>query len=93
MLVIVAYDIADKRRLRRVMKLMENYGSRRQKSVFECVLNERRFLALRSKMSELIDPEDDRVCYYHLCAACEKRIEGISEREHPVPKREDYVIV
>ena len=34
MLVVVAYDIADKRRLRRVMKLMENYGSRRQKSVF-----------------------------------------------------------
>lgn len=61
MLVVVAYDIADKRRLRRVMRLMENYGSRRQKNVFECNLNERRFLALRSKMSELIDPEDDRL--------------------------------
>ena len=93
MFVVVAYDIADKRRLRRVMKLMEDYGSRRQKSVFECELQERHFVELRSKISELIDPEDDRVCYYHLCAACKKRIEGISECEHPVPEHEDYVIV
>ncbi len=93
MFVVVAYDIADARRLRRVMKVMENYGSRRQKSVFECELPERRFVELRSKLSEVIDPEDDRVCYYPLCAACKKRIEGISEREHPVPKREEYVIV
>lgn len=93
MFVVVAYDISNPRRLRRVMKLMVNYGVRRQKSVFECELNERRFVALRSKMSELIDAEDDRVCYYHLCAACKERIEGISDCEHPIPSREDYVIV
>ncbi len=93
MFVVVAYDIADKRRLRRVMKVMENYGTRRQKSVFECELNDRRFVDLRAKISEEIDPEADRVCYYTLCAACKKRIEGISDHEHPIPKREDYAIV
>ena len=93
MFVVVAYDISDKRTLRRVMKLMVSYGSRRQKSVFECDLDERRFVELRSKISALIDSEDDRVCYYHLCEACVKRIEGISEHEHPIPSHEDYVIV
>ena len=93
MFVVVAYDVSDKRTLRRVMKLMVNYGTRRQKSVFECELTEKRFVELRSKISACIDAETDRVCYYHLCAACKERIEGIGEHEHAVPKREDYVIV
>lgn len=93
MFVVVAYDVSDKRTLRRVMKMMVNYGVRRQKSVFECELTEKRFVELRSRISSLVDEETDRVCYYHLCASCKKKIEGITKYEHDVPKQEAYVIV
>ena len=69
-----------------------SYGNR-SLTQFECELDDRRFVDLRAKISEEIDPEADRVCYYTLCAACKKRIEGISDHEHPIPKREDYAIV
>ena len=93
MFVVVAYDISDKRTLRRVMKLVEGYGVRRQKSVFECDLDERRFVELRGRLSEMIDPAEDRVCYYHLCASCRERIEGLTEHEHPAPRKGGYTIV
>ena len=41
MLILVTYDIADPRRLRRVAKVSEGFGRRVQKSVFECELDER----------------------------------------------------
>ena len=93
MFIVVAYDICDKRTLRRVMKLVESYGVRRQKSVFECDLSERRFVELRGRMSALIDPEEDRVCYYHLCAACRQRIEGLAEHEHPALRKSEFTLV
>jgi CRISPR-associated protein Cas2 len=36
---LIAYDIANPRRLRRVIKLMESYGERLQYSVFLCDLS------------------------------------------------------
>ncbi len=43
---LVVYDIADPKRLRRVAKVMEGYGVRVQKSVFECDLGD----AARARM-------------------------------------------
>lgn len=36
---LIAYDIADPKRLRRVIKIMESYGERLQYSVFLCDLS------------------------------------------------------
>lgn len=40
MFIVVAYDIIDDKRRNRVAKTMEDYGTRVQYSVFECVLEE-----------------------------------------------------
>jgi CRISPR-associated protein Cas2 len=75
MFVVVAYDIVDDRKRLRVAKLMKQYGVRVQKSVFECILDDRRYLKMKAEIEKLIDWEDDGVRYYILCAGCVKNIE------------------
>lgn len=41
MLTLVTYDVGDRRALRRTAKLLNTFGTRVQKSVFECHLSER----------------------------------------------------
>jgi CRISPR-associated protein Cas2 len=75
MFVVVAYDIVDDRKRLRVAKLMKSYGVRVQKSVFECILDDRRYLKMKEQVEKLIDWEDDGVRYYILCAGCVKNID------------------
>jgi len=46
-LIVVAYDIIDDKRRNRVAKTMEDYGTRVQYSVFECVLEEEKGMSER----------------------------------------------
>lgn len=65
---LVAYDIADKRRLRRVAKLMERFGVRVQKSVFECALPPAAVAQMVDGATKLIDPDVDGIRIYPLQA-------------------------
>ncbi|MEB3205702.1 MAG: CRISPR-associated endonuclease Cas2 [Candidatus Sericytochromatia bacterium] len=75
MFVVVTYDIQDDRRRARVAKRMEDFGTRVQFSVFDCVLDERRFLDMRHILSTLIDPTADSVRLYRLCARCRGQLD------------------
>lgn len=71
MLYLVSYDVstetpAGRKRLRQVAHLCENYGIRVQSSVFECVMNEETFIALRKQLSDVIDEEKDSLRFYRL---------------------------
>ena len=57
---IAAYDIASARRLRAALKILLGYAVGRQKSVFECELDQARWAELCERMEELIDPAEDR---------------------------------
>ena len=58
---LVAYDISSPKRLRKVAKLMELYGTRVQRSVFECQLSENMLLVLIYQLKAIIKPRRDRV--------------------------------
>jgi CRISPR-associated protein Cas2 len=75
MLTIVAYDIADHKRLARVAKVCEDYGVRVQYSVFECRLEADRFDDFWLELQLEIDPDEDRLVAYKVCAACSRQIE------------------
>lgn len=67
--VLVTYDIETTtpegvRRLDRVAKICESYGSRAQKSVFECRLSETRLEQLVVELADQIDPHADSVHLY-----------------------------
>jgi CRISPR-associated protein Cas2 len=75
MFIVIAYDIVDNRQRLRLAKVLGNYGQRVQKSVFECQIDDRRYLAMRKEIDKLIDPEQDSVRYYFLCSRCRGNIE------------------
>ncbi len=60
-LYIVAYDISDDRRWRRVFKTMQAYGSWIQLSVFQCRLSSRYRAELEARLRTLISEGDDHV--------------------------------
>lgn len=63
---LVSYDIADPKRLRRVSKTCEAFGSRIQYSVFECPLDDVRFEKLKAELHDTIHHEDDQVLFISL---------------------------
>lgn len=66
-MLLVCYDIIDDRRRAKVARMLEGYGERVQKSVFECYLDPRREAELRRELARLADAACDRVRFYTLC--------------------------
>jgi len=60
-LYIVAYDISDQKRWRRLFKLMNGYGQWLQLSVFQCRLDPRRLAELKTGIAEIIRQGHDHV--------------------------------
>jgi CRISPR-associated protein Cas2 len=70
---LVTYDVREPRRLRRVAKHLEGYGSRIQYSVFRCRLRPRELERLQWELTRLMEPEDD-LLIIGLCGDCARRI-------------------
>ena len=58
---IVAYDISDAKRLRRVFKKMNGFGEPLQYSVFACDLSRKERVLLEESLTEIINLKEDRV--------------------------------
>ena len=81
-MVLITYDVntetaAGKTRLRKVAKQCVNYGRRVQNSVFECILDNARWIALKSILSDLIDVEVDSLRFYFLGNRYQTKIEHL----------------
>lgn len=63
---LVSYDISHPKRLRRVAKTLESYGTRLQYSVFECPLDGLRLEKLKATLWEIIHHEADQVLFVSL---------------------------
>ena len=85
MFVAVCFDISSDRTRRRATKVLEAYGTRVQKSVFECHIGERQFVDLRHRISQIGLGEKDLVRYYILCRACRAKVEFTGG---PAPRKE-----
>ena len=59
--VYVMYDITDNRRRYRMVKLLEGYGRRIQKSVFEFTLTKKKYHEMIRQIPAQIDEEEDVV--------------------------------
>lgn len=90
MFVVVCYDIPDNRRRSRVSKLLEGFGTRVQKSVFECDLEQKHLEKLKQKLQKLLRDEDS-VRYYYLCLQCIPKVEVVNGP--PVTQSPSYFAV
>jgi CRISPR-associated protein Cas2 len=70
---LITYDIANPGRLQRVAKIMESYGVRLQKSVFECLLRPGDLQRLLRKLEKEMDTATDGIKCFPLCKRCEQK--------------------
>lgn len=72
---IIAYDIPNNKRRRKLANLLEDYGVRVQKSVFEVWLDESDRKALMKRLQRLIKINEDSLRMYRLCELCLRKVE------------------
>jgi CRISPR-associated protein Cas2 len=89
---LVCYDISDPKRLRKVATACEDYGTRRQLSVFLMRLSKTEFVRLRTRLYDLISLKEDQVLFIPLCASCVTKIEAMG-RPTEAADAKDVVLV
>jgi CRISPR-associated protein Cas2 len=72
--ILVTYDVstitsAGRRRLRRAARVCCDFGQRVQQSVFECSVDEKQMVLLRSRLLDEVDLEEDNLRLYRLSGA------------------------
>jgi CRISPR-associated protein Cas2 len=89
---LVAYDIRDPKRLRKVALTCEDFGVRRQYSVFLCRLAATDLVRLRNRLYDIINLQEDQVLFIPMCNRCAEGMEALGK---PVEKHDarDVVIV
>ncbi|MFT4045591.1 MAG: CRISPR-associated endonuclease Cas2 [Solimonas sp.] len=92
-LYIVAYDIHDEKRLRKIFKLMKGYGEWLQFSIFQCRLSARRHAELMSLLDGLIVNGQDHVVMLDLgpADAVKPRIVSLGKSFDPVAREPTIV--
>lgn len=63
---LVSYDIANPKRLRRVARVLEGFGTRLQFSVFECPLDAMRLAIAKTALAEQINHDEDQILFVSL---------------------------
>lgn len=86
---VVAYDIGDPKRWRRVFKTMKGYGRWLQLSVFHCRLNGGRRAEMAMALESLIDRDRDHVVILDLGPAedVEFAVESLGRGFEPIERR------
>lgn len=90
---LVAYDISDPKRLRKVATVCEDFGYRKQLSVFLCRLSTTDFVRLRTRLYDVIDLEEDQVLFIPLCGKCVNAIEALGRPTEAVDAKDVVVVV
>lgn len=85
MMVLVSYDVSitnegGSRRLRRIAKVCQDYGQRVQFSVFEIEVDPARWVAIRQKLCDLMNPDVDSLRFYFMGSKWQEKIEHIGAK-------------
>ena len=88
-LFVVTYDIADRKRWRRVLTIVEGYGDRLQLSVFQCRLTAHRRVELAARLEKVIRKDQDSVLFLDLGPAdkVSPRVESLGRPFEAIERR------
>jgi CRISPR-associated protein Cas2 len=89
---LVAYDICHPKRLRKVAQTCEDFGMRRQYSVFLCRLSATDLVRLKSRLYDIINLKEDQVLFVPVCNRCAEQMEALGRPVEAFDAR-DVVIV
>lgn len=90
---LICYDISNPKRLRHIARTCEDFGGRRQLSVFLMRLSPTAFQILRARLHALIDHRADQILLWPLCAKCVNRVEVIGRSTPPVDQGDEVIVV
>ena len=88
---LIIYDICDAKRLQVVAKVLEGYGIRVQKSVFELEASRKVIRKLKGKFNTIIEDED-YIIIFPLCERDWQKREKYGKGEGLNPEVESYQI-
>ncbi len=88
---VISYDIKDDKRRTRVFKIMRNFGTRVQFSVFECILSDEKMQELHDKIEKTIKTDEDSVRIYYIPESLKPKIKIIGVGE--VVRDQNYFVV
>jgi CRISPR-associated protein Cas2 len=89
---IVAYDISDPGRLRKVARCCEDFGYRKQKSVFLCRLSATDMVRMRTRLYDIVDLSLDQVLFIPLCGKCLHGIEALGRPTRPATANDTVIV-
>lgn len=83
---IVAYDISNSKRWRKVYKTMKGYGAWLQLSVFQCRLDKIKYLKMESQLKEIVNHAEDHIIIVDIGPAqsIKPRVRSIGKAFEPV---------
>ena len=73
---LIVYDIHHPARLRKLAKIVQDYGIRMQKSIFEAKLLPSEFKNMMCRMQHIINPAEDGIKIFRLCQSCVSKRTG-----------------
>ena len=88
---IICYDISSPKRLRRIAVVMNLFGLRVQRSVFECWLTDGQFRCMLTQVRKIMKEDEDDIRFYHLCSSC--RVTSQKRSDTPFRDERKYYIV
>ncbi|MFY7952906.1 MAG: CRISPR-associated endonuclease Cas2 [Armatimonadaceae bacterium] len=90
---LVCYDISNPKRLRKVAKICEDFGYRRQLSVFLVRVSATEFVRLRARLYEAVNLDEDQVLFLPLCGKCCGGIESLGRPTDPAESKDVVLVV
>jgi len=85
---LIAYDISSDRRRTKIAEILDDYGARRQLSVFEVNVSGESYAEMRKRILSIADADRDEITSWTICSDC------ISKRDYisvPEGKREEEI--
>jgi CRISPR-associated protein Cas2 len=87
---VVAYDIAQNKRRRKISTYLQGWGNRVQESVFVCRISNEDMPEFIDMIDGLLDDEKDHLAIFKQCASCDKSSVILGE---PLPVINDICLV
>ena len=79
---VVAYDVSNSKRRRKIAEILSNYGTRINYSVFECYVSQKQARELQKELRQIINKKQDSILYYHLCRNCMDKVSYTGNVDH-----------
>ena len=90
---LVCYDVSNPKRLRKVARTCEDFGYRKQLSVFLIRVSATDFVRLRSRLYDIIDLNEDQVLFLPLTEQSLQRMEAIGRPTDAYDKNDVVMIL